>query len=115
MLSGNALVENSSQYWLYSEVFIPITYPGKAGWEEAINSVSDDARWILKDEIPFIRLIRFIPQEMKLRLPALYHKALDSLVRMSLLGLQFRGADPFLGCPVWRQIPPSSCRSRNAL
>ncbi|KGQ02123.1 ubiquitin-60S ribosomal protein L40 [Paracoccidioides lutzii Pb01] len=35
-------------------------------------------RWILNDEIPLIRAIRFIPQDMKDRLPAAYHFALDT-------------------------------------
>ncbi|OJD20665.1 ubiquitin-60S ribosomal protein L40 [Blastomyces percursus] len=34
--------------------------------------------WILNDEIPLIRAIRFIPQDMKDRLPAAYHYALDT-------------------------------------
>ncbi|PGH03775.1 ubiquitin-60S ribosomal protein L40 [Polytolypa hystricis UAMH7299] len=34
--------------------------------------------WILKDEVPFIRAIRFIPQEMKNRLPAVYHNVFET-------------------------------------
>ncbi|OJD10497.1 ubiquitin-60S ribosomal protein L40 [Emergomyces pasteurianus Ep9510] len=34
--------------------------------------------WILKDEIPLIRAIRYIPQDMKDRLPGAYHYALDT-------------------------------------
>ncbi|PGG99193.1 ubiquitin-60S ribosomal protein L40 [Blastomyces parvus] len=34
--------------------------------------------WILNDEIPLIRAIRFIPRDMKDRLPAAYHYALDT-------------------------------------
>ncbi|QSS57503.1 RNA polymerase I specific transcription initiation factor Rrn7 [Histoplasma capsulatum var. duboisii H88] len=34
--------------------------------------------WILKDEIPLIRAIRLIPQDMKDRLPPAYHYALDT-------------------------------------
>lgn len=36
--------------------------------------------WILKDEIPLIRAIRLIPQDMKDRLPPAYHYALDTKV-----------------------------------
>lgn len=35
-------------------------------------------RWILQEEIPYIRAIRHVPQEMKDRLPAEYHHALDT-------------------------------------
>ncbi|OAX83010.1 hypothetical protein ACJ72_02641 [Emergomyces africanus] len=34
--------------------------------------------WILKDEIPLIRAIRYIPQDMKDRMPGEYHYALDT-------------------------------------
>ncbi|KMU77714.1 hypothetical protein CISG_01470 [Coccidioides immitis RMSCC 3703] len=34
-------------------------------------------RWIVRDDIPFLRLSRFVPQDMKERLPAVYHNVLD--------------------------------------
>ncbi|PGH16823.1 ubiquitin-60S ribosomal protein L40 [Helicocarpus griseus UAMH5409] len=40
--------------------------------------VGDVVSWILKDEVPLIRAIRFIPRDMKDRLPAAYHYALDT-------------------------------------
>ncbi|KIX97599.1 uncharacterized protein Z520_06377 [Fonsecaea multimorphosa CBS 102226] len=36
-------------------------------------------KWILEEEVPFIRAIRYIPQDMKDRLPGEYHQALDTL------------------------------------
>ncbi|KAK2872060.1 hypothetical protein FQN49_002593 [Arthroderma sp. PD_2] len=40
-------------------------------------SVGYMQKWITEDEIPFLRPVRFIPPEMKERLPAIYHLALD--------------------------------------
>ncbi|OAP55988.1 hypothetical protein AYL99_10140 [Fonsecaea erecta] len=36
-------------------------------------------KWILQEEVPFIRAIRYVPQDMKDRLPGEYHQALDTL------------------------------------
>ncbi|KAM5438832.1 hypothetical protein McanMca71_000656 [Microsporum canis] len=35
-------------------------------------------RWVTEDEIPFMRPLRFIPSEMKDRLPAIYHVAFET-------------------------------------
>ncbi|KIW94805.1 uncharacterized protein Z519_04782 [Cladophialophora bantiana CBS 173.52] len=40
-------------------------------------------KWIVEEDIPFIRAIRHVPQDMKDRLPGEYHQALDT---MHLLG-----------------------------
>ncbi|KAL1957447.1 hypothetical protein VTO42DRAFT_6015 [Malbranchea cinnamomea] len=37
-------------------------------------------RWILRDEVPFLRAIRFVPDDMKARLPSIYHVALETKV-----------------------------------
>ncbi|EZF23793.1 hypothetical protein H112_03573 [Trichophyton rubrum D6] len=34
--------------------------------------------WVAEDEIPFMRPLRFIPSDMKDRLPAIYHMAFDT-------------------------------------
>ena len=34
--------------------------------------------WAFRDDIPFIRAVRFVPAVMKQRLPAQYLKALDT-------------------------------------
>ncbi|EXJ54112.1 hypothetical protein A1O7_09449 [Cladophialophora yegresii CBS 114405] len=39
-------------------------------------------RWILEEDIPFIRAIRHVPQEMKDRLPGEYHQSLDTTTRL---------------------------------
>lgn len=36
--------------------------------------------WVAEDEIPFMRPLRFIPSDMKDRLPAIYHIAFDTKV-----------------------------------
>ncbi|KIW26092.1 uncharacterized protein PV07_09219 [Cladophialophora immunda] len=36
-------------------------------------------KWILQEDIPFIRAIRYVPQDMKDRLPGEYQQALDTL------------------------------------
>ncbi|EEP81687.1 predicted protein [Uncinocarpus reesii 1704] len=38
---------------------------------------SPKCRWIARDEVPFLRLSRLVPQDMKERLPAVYHNVLD--------------------------------------
>ncbi|EXJ70960.1 uncharacterized protein A1O5_05953 [Cladophialophora psammophila CBS 110553] len=40
-------------------------------------------KWIVEEDVPFIRAIRYVPQDMKDRLPGEYHQALDT---MHLLG-----------------------------
>ena len=39
--------------------------------------------WAVREDIPFIRAVRFIPIAMKQRLPAQYLRALDTTVRKS--------------------------------
>ena len=41
--------------------------------------------WATREEIPFIRVIREVPQNMKERLPATYRAALDTMVYYILL------------------------------
>ena len=40
--------------------------------------------WATKDDIPYIRVVRFIPKAMKDKLPAYYLSALDTQVRPTL-------------------------------
>ncbi|KAJ9614192.1 hypothetical protein H2200_002328 [Cladophialophora chaetospira] len=39
-------------------------------------------RWILEEDIPFVRAIRHVPQDMKDRLPGEYHQSLDTTTRL---------------------------------
>ncbi|KAM5438556.1 hypothetical protein MferCBS31731_004847 [Microsporum ferrugineum] len=41
-------------------------------------------RWVTEDEIPFMRPLRFIPSEMKDRLPAIYHVAFETKLMKSV-------------------------------
>lgn len=68
---GFCLVKGFFNIYIYIEedTFILTSY-----------TCEENKSWILKDEIPLIRAIRFIPQDMKDRLPATYHYALDTKV-----------------------------------
>ncbi|KIW63244.1 hypothetical protein, variant [Phialophora macrospora] len=39
-------------------------------------------RWILEEDVPYIRAIRHVPQDMKDRLPGEYHQSLDTTTRV---------------------------------
>lgn len=41
------------------------------------------SRWAVREDIPFIRAVRFVPAIMKQRLPAQYLKALDTTAWLS--------------------------------
>lgn len=41
--------------------------------------------WAVREDIPFIRAVRFVPAVMKQKLPAEYLKALDTTVRLLAL------------------------------
>ena len=45
--------------------------------------------WVVREDIPFIRAVRFVPAVMKQKLPAEYLKALDTTVRLLVLSSIF--------------------------
>ena len=55
-------------------------------WSWLIWSVSS---WAVREDIPFIRAVRFVPAVMKQKLPAEYLKALDTTVQLLALSSIF--------------------------
>src|SRR5271156_391292 len=64
-------------------------------------------RWVRTEDVPYIRAIRYIPEDMKQRLPGEYWDALDTPVGISL----FARYTLILTCAVSPEAGRSSARS----
>lgn len=85
MLSGNAAAESTREPGEYLEVTDDNTEDPLGHDRIHANTVFDVFSWITRDDVPFLRPVRFISQDMRERLPAIYLAALETKVRMTIL------------------------------